>query len=96
MARLEAEGVPCAPVLTRGEMIRHASDRGQRHRGRDRASAGRPAASGAQCGAFQRNDAGASRRRSALGEHTAEILSEAGFTAEECESLRLTALGDRS
>ena len=46
---LEAAGVPCAPVLTRAEMIRHAPGGGQRHRRRDRPSPRRPTSPGAQC-----------------------------------------------
>ena len=50
LERLEAEGVPCAPVLTREQVIAHPQIAGQRHPARKRASDGRPAAPDAHRG----------------------------------------------
>jgi crotonobetainyl-CoA:carnitine CoA-transferase CaiB-like acyl-CoA transferase len=93
MELLEPAGVPCAPVLTRGEMIRHPqieaagivveSDHPQAGRLRQARNAARFSATAAEY------------RYGAplLGEHGIEILREAGFDDAECERLRLTALG---
>jgi crotonobetainyl-CoA:carnitine CoA-transferase CaiB-like acyl-CoA transferase len=93
MQRLEAEGVPCAPVLTRSEMIRHPQilangivvETGHPKAGRLRQA--RPAARFSETVPEHRRGA------PGLGEHTAEILAEAGFTPEEVARLRTTALG---
>ena len=94
MARLEAEGVPCAPVLTRSEMIHHAqiaanaivveTEHPQAGRLRQARNAAR----------FSETMPEHRRGAPGLGEHTAEILTEAGFTAEEITRLRATALGE--
>ena len=88
LARLEAEGVPCAPVLSRAQVIRHPqivendsvceTDHPQAGRLRQ----ARPAArfSGTPCATAR----GAPR----LGEHTASVLGELGFSDEEIAELR--------
>jgi crotonobetainyl-CoA:carnitine CoA-transferase CaiB-like acyl-CoA transferase len=93
MARLEAEGVPCVPVLTRREMVRHPqvaangivveSDHPKAGRVRQARNAARFSVTVPE------------HRRGApdLGEHTAEILAEAGFTPDEIARLGATALG---
>ena len=93
---LEAEGVPCAPVLTRREMIEHPqiaatgivveTDHPQAGRLRQ--------ARNAAC--FSATPPEHRRGAPALGEHTDEILREAGFTDDEITRLRDTALGGAS
>ena len=93
MQRLETEGVPCVPVLTRSEMIRHPqilangivveTDHPKAGRLRQARNAAR----------FSETVPEHRRGAPGLGEHTAEILAEAGFTPEEVARLRATALG---
>ncbi|HMB75996.1 MAG TPA: CoA transferase, partial [Kiloniellaceae bacterium] len=85
--RLEAEDVPCAPVLTRRQAIRHPQvlaneilvesdhpDAGRLRQTRTPAQfLGTPAEH--RCGAPR------------LGAHTREVLSEAGFTDDEIDAL---------
>jgi len=85
--RLEAEGVPCAPVLTRREMIRHPqveangiiqeSDHPQAGRLRQARSPARFSATPAE------HRFGAPP----LGAHTREILAEAGYAAAEIDRM---------
>ncbi|MGD8430065.1 MAG: CoA transferase [Ectothiorhodospiraceae bacterium] len=88
LQRLEAEGVPCAPVLTRNEVIHHPQvlangivmETEHPHAGRLRQA--RPAArfSGTP---EEPERAGAPR----LGEHTAAVLREAGYSGDEIRVL---------
>ena len=87
LRRLEAAGVPCAPVLRRGEVVRHPqvrangilveSDHGEAGRLRQ----ARPAAR------FSETDFQHVRGAPVLGEHTGEVLREAGFGAGEIADL---------
>lgn len=87
LARLEAERVPCAPVLTRNEMIEHpqVSANGiveiNEHPQAGPLRQARPAAR------FSETAADARRGAPALGEHGTEILAEAGLTAAEIDAL---------
>ena len=88
LQRLEAEGVPCAPVLTRAQMITHPQivandtlvETDHPHAGRLRQA--RPAAR------FDRTPAGIGRGAPLLGEHTDDILAELGLSAGEISALR--------
>jgi crotonobetainyl-CoA:carnitine CoA-transferase CaiB-like acyl-CoA transferase len=88
MERLEAAGVPCVPVLTRNQLLDHPqilangitveTDHPQAGRLRQ----ARPAAR------FAGTPPGIRRGAPRLGEHTDEILAEAGLTPDEISTLR--------
>lgn len=90
--RLEAAGVPSAPVLRRSEMINHPQIEANGilfesvHPGSGRLRQARPAAK------FSRTDFELVRGGAELGEHTDEVLAEAGFSAEEIAGLRASGL----
>ncbi len=85
--RLEAQDVPCAPVLTRGEMIRH----GQIESNRTLLNCDHPAAGqlrqARQPAQFSFNTIEPPRPAPAHGQHTTEVLIEAGFSREQVSSL---------
>ncbi len=92
MARFAAEGVPCAPVLTRSEIIRHPQIEAtgivveHHHPQAGRLRQARNAAR------FSVTEPEHRRGAPALGEHTDEILTEAEFPADEIASLRAAAV----
>ncbi len=81
--RLTTEGVPCAPVLTRSEMIRHPQIEATgivietEHETAGRIRGARPAAR------FSATPTALRRGGPALGEHTDSILAELGYGAAE-------------
>jgi len=87
IARLEAEGVPCAPVLSRREMIRHPQvaangiiveiDHPVAGRLRQTRTPAR----------FGGTPAAHSTPAPLLGAHTREVLAEAGYSAAEIDAL---------
>ncbi|MEL6978787.1 MAG: CoA transferase [Pseudomonadota bacterium] len=87
LARLEAQDVPCAPVLTRAEMIAHpqiaANDllREAEHPAAGRLRQTRPAP------VFSAAPAERLAPAPALGEHTREALAAAGYADEAIETL---------
>ena len=92
IGRLEAEGVPCAPVLIRTEMISHPQIQANgivtEH---DHPTTGwirqaRPAAR------FSKTDFELRHTGAELGQHTDEVLAEAGFGADEIAALRQTGV----
>ena len=87
LARLEAEDVPCAPVLTRGEMIRHpqvAANGVVVEADHPEAGRIRTAREPAVWSAFPAAPAAPSRP---LGADTRAVLAEAGYSAGEVEAL---------
>jgi crotonobetainyl-CoA:carnitine CoA-transferase CaiB-like acyl-CoA transferase len=87
LQRLEAEAVPCAPVLTRSELLRHPQIKASGivietdHPVAGRLRQARPAAR------FSGTPAGVRRGAPALGEHTHEVLAELGYSAAEIDAL---------
>ncbi len=88
MERLEAEDVPCAPVLTRSQLVEHpqvaAGDTLVEY---DHPAAGRLRQAG-PAASFEATPATVRRGAPLLGEHTDELLGEAGFSAEGIATLR--------
>jgi len=88
LERLDAEQVPCAPVVRREELPQHPQIRASNlivesvhpHAGPMRET--RPPAQ------FDRTPASIRRPAPALGEHTDEVLAEAGYSPEEIAELR--------
>ena len=88
LARLEAEGVPCAPVLTRSEIIGHPQVRENAIIiETDHPTAGRLRQARAPAH-FSATPAEVRRGAPALGEHTDAVLAEAGLDGERIAELR--------
>ena len=87
LERLTQEGVPCAPVLTRGEMIEHPQVQATgivvetEHGIAGRIRGARPAAR------FSATPASIRFGGPALGEHTASILGELGYSQTDIAAL---------
>jgi crotonobetainyl-CoA:carnitine CoA-transferase CaiB-like acyl-CoA transferase len=86
--RLTRVGVPCAPVLTRNQVIRHPQVQEMgivvetEHPVAGRLRQSRPAAR------FSRTPASIRHGASGLGEQTQEVLAELGYSAAEIAALR--------
>ena len=88
LERLEAEGVPCAPVLTRDEVIKHPQVLASNilmetaHPVVGRLRQTRPAAR------FAKTPPEYRRGAPLLGEHTSEVLGELGLSRQDIDALR--------
>ena len=88
LERLDAAGVPCAPVLTRGELADHPQIRANaivvetEHPEAGTLRQARPAAR------FSATPTEHRRGAPRLGEHTDAVLAEAGFARAEIDALR--------
>src|SRR5215510_13602972 len=88
---LKAAGVPCGPVLTRNQVIRHPQVQEMGivvETDHERAGGLRQARPAAR---FSRTPAGIRHGAPALGEHTEEVLAELGYSLEEIAALRSEA-----
>ena len=88
LKKLEAEDVPCAPVLTRSEAIAHPQAIANNiimEPDHHRAGTIRQTRQAAH---FSKTTFTVRRGGPALGEHTQEILSEIGYTTKEIEAIR--------
>ena len=87
LERLDANGVPCAPVVTRTELLENEQVRVNRvievheHAALGKVRQPRPAA------LFERTPAQIRTLAPFLGEHNAQILSELGYSAAETKRL---------
>ncbi len=99
LERLEREGVPCAPVLNRSQVIAHPQVQANALILESDHPAAGPLRQAAPAADFSRTPAGIRHGAPALGADTDAILAELGYTAEARRQLRdhgITAIpGDR-
>jgi crotonobetainyl-CoA:carnitine CoA-transferase CaiB-like acyl-CoA transferase len=94
LERLDAEEVPCAPILPLSEIVKHPQIRANEllveseHPAAGRIRQPRPAAR------FDRTPAGIERPAPTLGEHTQEILCELGLETRESPDAAATSGSD--
>ncbi|MEC7664415.1 MAG: CoA transferase, partial [Pseudomonadota bacterium] len=87
LQRLDAEGVPCAPVLTREEVLEHPQIAANEllaeyeHPVAGRIRQPRPAAR------FDQTPSAIRRHAPSLGEHNAELLEELGYNEQRRQQL---------
>ena len=88
LARLDAHGVPCAPVLSRDDLLEHEQIQANEilaeyeHPIAGTIRQPRPAAR------FDRSPSAIRRHAPGLGEHTAQLLDEIGYDAQQIETLQ--------
>ncbi|SEO68519.1 CaiB/BaiF CoA transferase family protein [Aquisalimonas asiatica] len=92
LERLEHEGVPCAPVLTRSQVIHHPQvGANTLVLESDHPTAG-PLRQAAPAAAFSRSPAGIRHGAPALGQDTDAILADLGYSEDERRRLRETGV----
>ena len=87
LVRLEAEQVPCAEVLTRNEMIGHPQIAANQTLGVYEHPDAGPLRQARPAAQFSATPAGVRRGAPRLGEHTGEVLAEAGLDASATDAL---------
>jgi crotonobetainyl-CoA:carnitine CoA-transferase CaiB-like acyl-CoA transferase len=92
LRRLEAEQVPCAPVLTRREVIAHPQVLASGSLLESRHPAAGDVRQARAAARFSETPTGLRRGAPGLGEHTNEVLTELGLEASEIESLQKRAI----
>ncbi|MCC5858928.1 MAG: CoA transferase [Ectothiorhodospiraceae bacterium] len=92
LERLEREGVPCAPVLTRNQVIAHPQIQANGLILESRHPDAGPLRQAAPAAEFSRSPARIRRGAPALGADTDAILEELGYTAEERRHLRASGV----
>lgn len=95
LARLEPEGVPCAPALTRAEVVDHAQvSASETLIDFDHPTAGRLRQT-RTAARFEGTPAEVVRGAPHLGEHTEELLTDLGLSEEQIAALRVAGvIGD--
>jgi crotonobetainyl-CoA:carnitine CoA-transferase CaiB-like acyl-CoA transferase len=88
LARLEAEEVPCAPVLTRSQVIAHPQVLATDILLESEHPVAGPLRQTRAAARFSQTPASLRRGAPRLGEHTAEVLGELGLSAAEIGALR--------
>jgi len=88
LARLEAEEVPCAPVLTRSEVINHPQVLATDIVLESRHPVAGPLRQTRAAARFSQTPTSLRRGAPRLGEHTAEVLGEYGLSADDIAALR--------
>ena len=88
LARLDAEGVPCAPVLSRREVLDHPQVRANELLVESEHPQAGPMRQPRPAARFDATPAEIRRPAPRLGEHTDEVLLEAGFADDEIARLR--------
>ncbi len=87
-ARLEAEGVPCAPVLTRNELVEHPQVRAAGSLVEFEHPLAGTLRQARHAARFEATPAEIRRGAPQLGEHTDELLAEIGYAADQIRALR--------
>lgn len=87
LIRLESEGVPCAPVLTRSQMISHPQVAENGIVVETEHPLAGPLRQARAAARFSKTPATLRRGAPRLGEDTAAVLKEAGYSDEEIEAL---------
>ena len=92
LALLEAEGVPCAPALTRSEVIRHPQVEAMESVVEHEHHAAGPLRQARVPARFAQSPAVHRRGAPRLGEHCVEVLREVGYSGERLEGLRRSGI----
>jgi len=88
LERLERAGVPCAPVLTRTEMIEHPQVHANRIVIENEHEFAGPLRQARSAAEFSRTPSSVRRGAPPLGAHTAEVLQEIGVSESDLDELR--------